>query len=147
MDSHYLGYAQNFTHRTHNWETDELGNERILKCVSMWRSLILSTMTNATFLPYCVFIRSLNIHILGNVLADLAFKETVEEYERNAPFLLFLSSRGSSYLYLLEYSSRENFRGSAFGRLLLVMMIARPWTPSELCGQLEKVCFHPPQYN
>lgn len=44
------------------------------KWAMLWRSIILSSIDGKTYLPYCRFIRSLNLRDLGNLFEDTKFR-------------------------------------------------------------------------
>ncbi|KAH8691290.1 hypothetical protein BGW36DRAFT_304777 [Talaromyces proteolyticus] len=55
-------------------------NSIVQKWALMWRSLILSTWQEKTYLPYCKYIRYLNLDDLRELMSDLGMKKTRDEF-------------------------------------------------------------------
>lgn len=60
--------------------TKKNGQSRTLrKRQLMWRSIILSTFINETYLPYCSYIRYLDLYDLDELVRDDEFKTSFQE--------------------------------------------------------------------
>jgi len=86
----------------------------VKKWAMMWRSIILSSVEGKTYLPYCRFIRSLNLRDLGNLFEDAKFKGELERSVESSPLT---SDRNLTYHHAAN-SSLETYSNSTSAKTL-----------------------------